>query len=98
MSTEIVIKREVITTEQAILYLVNGHPADTEVMAQNYDSDCPNYEDHDIDPDTGDEVCECWDGLDAEDVETWRDEDSNLVDREGFAEWGPFALWTTRTI
>lgn len=93
-----------LSTHEAVLWALdprndNGTPEAINVMAYNYDQDCPNVADHtfvaihnDSDPRLCymDEVCECWDGITAEDVETWTDD--GVVDEEGFAEWGPFEL------
>ena len=96
-----------ITTAEAIAYALdprndNGKPDQLHVMAQNYDQDCPNVDDHDFiahhdDTDTSkcwtEEVCECYDGIVADDVETWMSDDGQrIVDEEGFGEWGPFLL------
>ena len=62
------------------------YPADGNVMAQNYDSDCPNYEDHEIGPD-GYEICECWDGLTVDDIDTWTEPDGS-IDVAGFEPTG----------
>jgi hypothetical protein len=76
-----------LTAQQAVDHLI-ANPTSDNVMAQNYDPDCPNDADHD--PITGE--CRCWDGLTIEDVATWTE--NGVVDVAGFAEWGPFALWT----
>jgi hypothetical protein len=60
------------------------------VMAQTYDRDCQNVDDHIVDPVTGEEVCECWDGITSDDVATWVED--GRVDIDGFSEWGPFRL------
>jgi hypothetical protein len=80
-----------LTPGEAALYACdprndNGREDWFLVMAQNYDQDCPNIEDHDPDG-----TCHCWDGITAEDVETWTED--GKVDLAGFAEWGPFQLW-----
>lgn len=93
-----------LTTEEAVMWALdprndNGQPDFIHVMAYNYDQDCPNVADHTFVPHHNDEdtrkcwteeVCECWDGITAEDVETWTDDD--VIDYAGFGEWGPFEL------
>jgi hypothetical protein len=85
------ITRTPLTTEEAIARIRADYPRDGNVMAQNYDHDCPNSDDHTIDPVTGFEVCECWDGLTVDDIDTWTD--NGAVDLDGFAQWGQFELW-----
>ena len=93
-----------ITTEEAVAWALdprndNGTPEAIHVMAFNYDQDCPNVDDHtfvnvhnktDASKCYVEEVCECWDGITSDDVETWTED--GKVDYDGFREWGPFEL------
>ena len=87
-----------LTTEEGIEYALDprndsGEPDSLHVMAQNYDSDCPNYDDHELD-ENGFEVCLCWDGITADDVATWTED--GKTDPDAFGEWGPFRLFANK--
>ena len=75
-----------LTPAEAVERIKADYPRDGNVMAANYDPDCPNDEDHDEDG-----TCHCWDGLTLDDVMTWVD--GGVLDLDGFAQWGPFQLW-----
>ncbi len=90
---DIITGRRPLTAQEAIDILRAGVPAGADVMAQNYDPDCPNFEDHGPNGE-----CECWDGLTLDDVETFLETDGVTVDVENFAEWGPFEYWTYEAV
>ena len=70
--------RTPLTVNEAIDRIRADYPNDGNVMAANYD---PNGEEGE------------WDGLTVDDIETWTDNATGLVDHEGFGYWGPFELW-----